>query len=115
MQAAVDTENARIAAALPAHTARWADAFAQALGDAYSYPADAQEAALFQQYRVYRLRDKTLVQRPWYLYDSVQRELEVSDEEMARYFGSKPELPEVPDDTWEDYKANNPNWSLDNL
>lgn len=109
MQAAVDTENARIAAALPAHTARWADAFAQALGDAYSYPADAQEAALFQQYRVYRLRDKTLVQRPWYLYDSVQRELEVSDEDMARYFGSKPELPEVPDDTWEDYKANTPN------
>lgn len=105
MQAAVDTENARIAAALPAHTARWADAFAQALGDAYSYPVAAQEAALFQQYRVYRLRDKTLVQRPWYLYDSVQRELEVSDEDMERYFGSKPELPEVPDDTWEEYKA----------
>lgn len=105
MQAAVDTENARIAAVLPAHTARWADAFAQALGDAYSYPADAQEAELFQQYRVYRLRDKTLVQRPWYLYDSVQRELEVTDEDMARYFGSKPELPEVPDDTWEEYKA----------
>ena len=109
MQAAVDTENARIAAVLPAHTARWADAFAQALGDAYSYPADAQEAELFQQYRVYRLRDKTLVQRPWYLYDSVQRELEVTDEDMTRYFGSKPELPEVPDDTWEDYKANTPN------
>lgn len=109
MQAAVDTENARIAAVLPAHTARWADAFAQALGDAYSYPADAQEAELFQQYRVYRLRDKTLVQRPWYLYDSVQRELEVTDEDMTRYFGSKPELPEVPDDTWEEYKANNPN------
>lgn len=105
MQAAVDTENARIAAVLPAHTARWADAFAQALGDAYSYPADAQEAELFQQYRVYRLRDKTLVQRPWYLYDSVQRELEVTDEDMTRYFGSKPELPEVPDDTWEEYKA----------
>lgn len=105
MQAAVDTENARIAAVLPAHTARWADAFAQALGDAYSYPADAQEAELFQQYRVYRLRDKTLVQRPWYLYDSVQRDLEVTDEDMARYFGSKPELPEVPDDTWEEYKA----------
>ena len=105
MQAAVDTENARIAAVLPAHTARWADAFAQALGDAYSYPVAAQEAALFQQYRVYRLRDKTLVQRPWYLYDSVQRELEVTDEDMTRYFGSKPELPEVPDDTWEEYKA----------
>ena len=107
MQAAVDAENARIAAALPEHMARWADAFAQTLGDKFNYPADAQEAELFQQYRVYRLRDKTLVQRPWYLYDSVQRELEVSDEDMARYFDPIPELPKVPEDTWEDYKAAN--------
>lgn len=47
------------------------------------------------------------MQRPWYLYESVQRELEVSDEDMVRYFGARPELPEIPEDTWEDYKAVN--------
>lgn len=110
MQAAVDAENARIASALPAHMERWAETFAQTMGAEYGYPvADAQEALLFQQYRVYRLRDKTLVRRPWYLYDSAQRELEVSDADMARYFGgAKPELPEVPSDTWESYKEANP-------
>ena len=109
MQAAVDAESARIASVLPAHMDRWSGEFSQAMGDEYAYPpADAQEALRFQQYRVYRLRDKTLVQRPWYLYDSVQRELKIADEDMARYFGSAPELPEVPDDTWEEYKAVNP-------
>lgn len=105
MQAAADAESARIAAALPAHTNRWAEAFAAALGDEYGYPADAQEAALFWQYRLYRLRDKTMLRRPWYVYDSAQSELNVSDEDMARYFGgAKPELPEVNDDTWEEYR-----------
>lgn len=107
MQAAADAENARITPALPAHMARWAASFAEALGDEHEYPANTQEAVLFQQYRVYRLREKTLVQRPWYLYESVQRELEVSDEDMVRYFGARPELPEIPEDTWEDYKAVN--------
>lgn len=107
MQAAVDAENARIAAALPAHMERWAEPFAQALPDEYDYPA--ADALSFQHYRLYRLRDKTLVQRPWYLYDSAQRELAASDEDMARYFGDpRPELPEVPGDTWEDYKAAHP-------
>lgn len=109
MQAAADVENARIASALPAHTERWASAFAQTLDAGYDYPADAREALLFQSYRVYRLRDKTLARRPWYLYDSVQRELKASDEDMAHYFGgARPELPKVPDDTWEEYKAANP-------
>lgn len=109
MQAAADAENARIASALPAHMERWADAFAQTMSEKYGYPAqNAQEALLFQQYRVYRLRDKTLVRRPWYVYDSVQNELAVSDADMARYFGSpKPELPEVSGDTWESYKEAN--------
>ncbi len=108
MQAAADAESARIASALPAHTARWAEAFAAALGDEYGYPADAQEATLFWQYRLYRLRDKTMVRRPWYVYDSVQSELNVSDEDMARYFGgAKPELPEVSGDAWEEYREAN--------
>lgn len=107
MQEAVDAENARIAAALPAHMNRWAEEFYQVLAEEFAYPAmNAQEALLYQQYRVYRLRDKTLVRRPWYVYDFVQRELNVSDEDMVRYFGgSKPELPEVNGDTWEEYKA----------
>lgn len=105
MQAAADAESARIVSALPAHTARWAEAFAAALGDEYGYPADAQEAAFFWQYRLYRLRDKTMLRRPWYVYDSAQSELNVSDEDMARYFGgAKPELAEVNDDTWEEYR-----------
>ena len=106
MQAAVDAENARIATALPAHAERWSEVFVQTLDDPRGFPADKQEAVLFQRYRVERLRNKTLPQRPWYVYDSIQRGLQVSDEDMARYFGSaRPELPDVPGDTWEEYKA----------
>lgn len=109
MQQALDAANARIADALPAHMARWTQQFADALGTEFGYTiADAQEALCYQSYRVYVLRDKTLVKRPWYLYDSVQTELNVSDEDMAAYFGeAKPELPDVPTDSWEDYKAAN--------
>lgn len=109
MQAVVDEEAAQIAGALPAHAERWAEAFAQALGDAYVFPADKQEAVLYQQYRVDRLRNKTLPQRPWYVYDGVQRALQVSEADMARHFGSaRPELPDVPAGSWEDYKAAHP-------
>lgn len=111
MQEIVDAENARITAALPAHMNRWAGEFYQVLADDFAYPAmNAQESLLYQQYRVYRLRDKTLVRRPWYVYDLVQRELNISDEDMVRYFGgSKPELPEVNGDAWEEYKATHMN------
>lgn len=107
MQEVVDAENARIASALPAHMSRWVDEFRYALADEYRYsPADVQEALLYQQYRVYRLRDKTVVCRPWYVYDIVQSELNVSDEDMVRYFGGiKPEQPVVDGDNWEAYKA----------
>ena len=107
MQEVADTENARIAAALPAHMNRWAEEFYPVLAEAFAYPAkNAQEALLYQQHRMYRLRDQTLVKRPWYVYDLVQNELNVSDEDMVRYFGSsKPELPETNGVTWEDYKA----------
>ena len=110
MQAAVDAESARIADALPAHMERWADAFAQTMSAKQDYPpANAQEALLFQRYRVYRLRDKTLTQRPWYVYDSAQQALALSDADMERYFGGpSPALPEVAGDTWEDYQAANP-------
>lgn len=107
MQAVADAENARIAAALPAHMNRWAEEFYPVLAEAFAYPAkNAQEALLYQQHRMYRLRDQTLVKRPWYVYDLVQSELNVSDEDMVRYFGSsKPELPETNGVTWEEYKA----------
>lgn len=109
LQDAVDAENAKIASALARHTERWADEFIQAMGNDFAYPpADAQEALRYQQYCLYRLRDKTLVRLPWYLYDLTQSELNVSDEDMLRYFGSeKPALPEVPSDGWEAYKAAN--------
>lgn len=109
MQQALNAANARIADALPAHMARWTQAFADALGTEFGYTiTDAQEALCYQSYRVYVLRDKTLVKRPWYLYDSVQTELNVSDEDMAAYFGeARPELPDVPGDSWEEYKAAN--------
>ena len=108
MQEAVDAASARIAAALPRHMERWADEFIQALGGD-SYPAaNAQEALLYQHYCVSRLRDKTLVRRPWYLYDQTQNALEVSDADMLRYFGSaRPALIDVPSDSWDDYKAAN--------
>lgn len=107
MQEIVDAENARIAAALPAHMNQWVEEYYQVLAEEFAYPAkNEQEALLYQQYRVYRLRDQTLVKRPWYVYDLVQSELNVSDEDMVRYFGSsKPELPETNGVTWEEYKA----------
>ncbi len=97
MQAAVDAENARITSALPAHMDRWAEPFAQTMSAAYHYPAtDGAEALLFQNWRVARLRDQTLALRPYYVYDSVQRALEISDAEMEKWFGSaKPGLPET--------------------
>lgn len=107
MQETVDAENRRIADALPAHMQRWAAAFAQALDDENVYPAaDAQEALLFQSYCIYRLRDKTLPQRPWYVQDSARRALALTDAEMASCFGQdQPALPEIPGDTWADYQA----------
>lgn len=109
MQAAADAENDRIAAALTEHMGRWSEEFAQVLGTEYGYSvADTQEAVLFQNYRVSRLRDKTLVQRPWYLYDNAQNGLALSEADMVRYFAtSKPELPEVTVVTWDDYKTAN--------
>lgn len=109
MQQVLDAANARIADALPAHMARWTQAFADALGAEFGYTiADAQEALCYQSFRVHVLRDMTLVKRPWYLYDSVQTALEVSDEDMVVYFGEvKPELPDVPSENWEEYKAAN--------
>lgn len=106
MQTTVDNEHNRIASALTNHMNRWANEFIQSMSSEFDYPvSNEQEALLFQQYRVHLLRDKTLVQRPWYLYNSVQQEMKLSDEEMMFYFGSsKPELPEVPDDTWQTYK-----------
>lgn len=107
MQAAVDVEKERIGDAMPAHMERWADEYVQVMGKEYVYPAaNGEEALLFWQYRVYRLRDKTLVRRPWYVYDSVQNALGVSDADMVRFFGStKPELPQVPEDSWMDFQS----------
>lgn len=105
MQAAVDAGYALIRDELPRHVARWAEPFAQTVTDGRYPVANAEEALLYHQYRLYRLRDKTLVTRPWYVYDSVQRGLNVSDEDMARTFGGpKPELPQVPGDAWETYR-----------
>lgn len=108
MQAAADKAVAEIAPAMEAHTQRWSAAFAQMEDGIDEYPADSKEALLFWQYRVYRLCDKTMVRRPWFVYDSAQRAFNLSDSEMAVYFGSeKTDLPEVPDDTWADYKTAN--------
>ncbi len=105
---AVDDANAKIASALLRHMERWADAFIRALGENVYLVSNAQEALLYQQYSVYRLEEKTLVRQPWYIYDLTQTALDVSDEDMLRYFGSaKPELPDVPTDTWDTYKTAN--------
>lgn len=107
MQAALDAADARIAAALPAHMDKWAEAFAGAMAADYGYPAaNSAEAQLYRNYCLARLREKTLVLRPYYVYDSVQRALEVSDAEMEKWFGcAKPELPQTPDMNWETYKT----------
>ena len=84
-------------------------AFLQAMAGKNNYlVTNTQEALLYQQYSIYRLRDKTLVRHPWYLYDLTQSALDVSDADMLRYFGSeKPALIEVPAESWETYKAAN--------
>lgn len=109
LQQAVDVANAQIASALPRHMERWTAAFIQAMAGKNNYlVTNTQEALLYQQYSIYRLRDKTLVRHPWYLYDLTQSALDVSDADMLRYFGSeKPALIEVPAESWETYKAAN--------
>ena len=109
LQQAVDAANAQIASALPRHMERWTAAFIQAMAGKNNYlVTNTQEALLCQQYSIYRLRDKTLVRHPWYLYDLTQSALDVSDADMLRYFGSeKPALIEVPAESWETYKAAN--------
>lgn len=109
LQQAVDASNAQIASALPRHMERWTAAFIQAMAGKNNYlVTNTQEALLYQQYSIYRLRDKTLVRHPWYLYDLTQSALDVSDADMLRYFGSeKPALIEVPAESWETYKAAN--------
>lgn len=109
LQQAVDAANAQIASALPRHMERWTAAFIQAMAGKNNYlVTNTQEALLYQQYSIYRLRDKTLVRHPWYLYDLTQSALDVSDADMLRYFGSeKPALIEVPAESWETYKAAN--------
>ncbi len=108
MQNCVDEAKMRIAEALPKQDERWASDFILVNDGDTRFPAnDVSEAKIFHSYCVFRLRDKTIPRRPWYIYDSVQRELQVSDEDMNYYFGSaKPSLPEVPTDDWASYKRN---------
>lgn len=110
MQAAVDAADARIASALPAHMDIWAEAFAGAMAADYGYPAaNGAEALLYRNYCVARLREEMLALRPYYVYDSVQRALEVPDAEMEKWFGGgKPELPQTPDLSWETYRTGQP-------
>jgi hypothetical protein len=50
-----------------------------------------------------------LALRPYDVYDSVQRALEVPDAEMEKWFGGgKPELPQTPDLSWETYQTGQP-------
>lgn len=90
MRETAEMENARIASALPAHMERWTDETIKALKDAYPIysVSDAQEALRYQRYRVYYLRDVSLVKYPWDLCVSMKKEFDLPDEVMDKYFGT---------------------------
>ena len=72
------------------HFARWADEHDQMV--VTEWPTSPDAAYRYWEKRINRLRN-TCKGRPYYLWQMVKDELNVSDETMLAYFGPQPELP----------------------
>ncbi|MBQ8555469.1 MAG: lamin tail domain-containing protein [Clostridia bacterium] len=91
MSAMLDTCVAEIEPEMKMHFARWAEQHDKWVLS--EWPTTIDGAYRYWERRVNRLYN-TLKIRPNYLWDFVQDEFKLTDEEMERYFGPQPELPD---------------------
>ncbi len=89
MQETAGHAYARIETTLPAHTERWADETIRTLSDVnyHLVPVNADEFILYYRFRTETLKDTTIVNRPWYLYESIKTAWAMTDEELESYLG----------------------------
>lgn len=79
---------------MPLHFARWAEETDKAI--TYDNPKTPEGALRYWNQRLDRLRN-VLKKRPTYFYEMVQKQFNLSNEQMIPYFGVKPPLPEDAD------------------
>jgi len=89
-----DTMVARIEPEMPLHFARWAEENDKAIS--YDNPTTPEGALRYWYTRLDRARN-VLKKRPTYFYEMVQKQFQLTDEQMLLYFGPKPPLPEDAD------------------
>lgn len=92
MQSALDECVAVMAPEMPTHFARWAPENDTEVNSELSQ--DPDEALAYWQRRITRMRDGTMVKRPYYIYQDIQTAFGLSEAEMVQYFGS--EVPTAP-------------------
>ena len=79
---------------MPIHFERWAELNDKKINS--DSPLSADGAMRYWRERIRRMREETMVMRPYNLYGFVQEEFKLSDEDMIYYFGSpRGEKPEI--------------------
>ena len=94
MQAELDECIALIAPEMPIHFERWAEYNDKKINS--DSPLSADGAMRYWKERIRRMREETMVMRPYNLYGFVQTQFQLSDEDMSYYFGGpRPEKPQI--------------------
>lgn len=94
MQAMLDECVSIIAPEMPIHFERWAELNDKKINS--DSPLSADGAMRYWNERVRRMREETMVMRPYNFYGFVQEAFQLSDEDMVYYFGGpRPEKPEI--------------------
>jgi hypothetical protein len=81
---------AEIEPEMPMHFNRWAEENDKAIS--YDNPTTPEGALRYWHTRLDRTRN-VLKKRPTYFYEMVQKQFQLTDEQMFTYFGYKPSLP----------------------
>lgn len=94
MQAMLDECVSMIEPEMPIHFERWAELNDKKINA--DSPLSADGAMRYWRERIRRMREETMVMRPYNLYGFVQTQFQLSDEDMVYYFGGpRPEKPEI--------------------
>lgn len=94
MQQMLDECVSMIEPEMPIHFERWAELNDKKINS--DSPLSADGAMRYWRERIRRMREETMVMRPYNLYGFVQTQFQLSDEEMVYYFGGpRPEKPEI--------------------
>lgn len=86
MQAELDQCAAMLEPEMMKHFERWAPYNVPALNQ--EAPTTAEEAYEYWKGRIDRMRNGTMIKRPWYVYLQTQEYFGLSNEEMMKYFGA---------------------------